>query len=358
MRGTYFSVAIAAALVAGVFPAAAQPFDLDHPVRDCRPCAFSTGKGAPDFEIVFKFEGAGADGRLVALSVKPAGGAEEVLPLPEPLASGDFPNGFYLLGDDLNFDGFRDLGIALARFTRMLPAAYWVYDPAARRFAPLRRVGDEGSNALLMPLEDGSEELFAHLPSSAVEHEDFWYRVSGATAAAVRRERQFEEGGHIVAVLEDLTVNPPRLLKRATGFLDDGERRAFLRRLEAVSRQAAALYRAGDKAGAAASLRTLLADKILDTLYGNPGSSSASRLLNEYGFYLAEAGDPKAAVDVLETVLTEDPQRTVAYLNIADAQFALGRLSAARASYARYRELMTEQGKADRIPPRVGERAE
>jgi tetratricopeptide (TPR) repeat protein len=357
MRAAMLPAAIAF-LALGAGHAAARHFDLEHPVRDCRPCIFSPGQGAPDFEIVFKFEEVGEDRQLVAFSVRPVGGGvTRIFDLPEPLSSKDFPDGFYLLDDDLNFDGFRDLGLTLARFTRMLPAVYWVYDPKKHRLATLERVGDDNSDALLAPVGDGSKELFAHEPSSAVEHVDYWYRVSGATATAIRRERQFEEGGTIVRLLEDLTADPPRLLERSTGFLDDDERREFLRRVEPAARQAAMLYRAGDKAGAVSSLKPLLADKILDTLYDKPGNAAVSRLLNDYGFYLAEAGDPKEAVEVLDVVLSEDPDRVVAYLDIADAQFALGRLPEARVNYRRYRELMTREGKADKIPPRVGERA-
>ena len=357
MRAAMLPAAVAF-LAVGAGPAAARHFDLEHPVRDCQPCILSPGQGAPDFEIVFKFEELGADRQLVALSVRPAGGGvARVYDLPEPLSSKDFPEGFYLLDDDLNFDGYRDLGLTLARFTRMLPAVYWVYDPKKQRFETLERVGDDNSDALLVPVDDGSKELFAHEPSSAVEHIEYWYRVSGATATAIRRERQFEEDGTIIRLREDLTADPPRLLERWTGFLDDDERRKFLRGVEAASRQAALLYRAGDKAGAVASLKPLLADKILDTLYDKPGNAGVSRLLNDYGFYLAEAGDPKDAEEVLSIVLTEDPDRVPAYLNIADAQFALGRLPEARVNYRRYRELMMREGKADKVPPRVGERA-
>jgi tetratricopeptide (TPR) repeat protein len=79
--------------------------------------------------------------------------------------------------------------------------------------------------------------------------------------------------------------------------------------------------------------------------------------MNDYGFYLEETGRYAEAVDVLTSVWNVDATRAVVYLNLADAQFALGRTADARPNYARYAELMTQAGKAAKIPPRVAERS-
>lgn len=78
--------------------------------------------------------------------------------------------------------------------------------------------------------------------------------------------------------------------------------------------------------------------------------------LNDYGFYLQETGEHATAVAVFEAVVEREARLAVARLNLADSLWALGRKPEARAHYKAYRELMTAENKAARIPARVGER--
>jgi hypothetical protein len=78
--------------------------------------------------------------------------------------------------------------------------------------------------------------------------------------------------------------------------------------------------------------------------------------LNNYGFFLQQAGKNGKAVRILSLVTSEDPERTVAYLNLADAQWSLGKRVDAINNYTRYNRMMIESEKADRVPIRVMER--
>ena len=150
------------------------------------------------------------------------------------------------------------------------------------------------------------------------------------------------------------------MVRRLTGFADyDTESfAAFRRALDAAARRASALWQQGHRHGAIDAFAKVLDGKILDTVYG---LSLVDRALvvemNDYGFYLEETGRYADAVEVLTTVWNVDATRAVVYVNLADAQFALGRPAEAKTNYARYAGLMAQSGKAAKIPPRVAERS-
>ncbi len=63
-------------------------------------------------------------------------------------------------------------------------------------------------------------------------------------------------------------------------------------------------------------------------------------IANDYGFFLLEAGHPSEAEPILRHVISLDPTRAVAYRNLADALWALGRFDEARPLYAEYQSLL------------------
>lgn len=78
--------------------------------------------------------------------------------------------------------------------------------------------------------------------------------------------------------------------------------------------------------------------------------------LNDYGFFLQQAGKNGKAVRILSLVTSEDPERTVAYLNLADAQWSLGKRLDSINNYSRYNTMMIDSEKTDKVPTRVMER--
>lgn len=83
---------------------------------------------------------------------------------------------------------------------------------------------------------------------------------------------------------------------------------------------------------------------------------SAAAALNDYAFILATKtkGNGAKAASLLRSVLTLDPKRAVAYLNLADVLWGQGKKAEAREQYRRYHEL--SGGQAKDIPPRVLDR--
>jgi len=77
---------------------------------------------------------------------------------------------------------------------------------------------------------------------------------------------------------------------------------------------------------------------------------------NNIAYYLQKAGSNKEAVYLLEKILKEYPNRTVAHYNLADAYWALGDKKKAVASYKTYIEQMKAKGKEKRIPKVVKNR--
>jgi hypothetical protein len=83
----------------------------------------------------------------------------------------------------------------------------------------------------------------------------------------------------------------------------------------------------------------------------NPGWS------NDLGFLFEESGHYGEAVELLSYVVAQNPDRAVAYLNLADSYWGLGKKELAAENYKKYNSLMVQSGKTAKIPKRVIERS-
>lgn len=77
--------------------------------------------------------------------------------------------------------------------------------------------------------------------------------------------------------------------------------------------------------------------------------------LNDLGFFLAEGGNDELALKFYRGVEAVG-KRTVLMLNIADSLWRLNRKDEAQRYYSQYRDAMSAEGKAQKIPQRVAER--
>jgi len=98
-----------------------------------------------------------------------------------------------------------------------------------------------------------------------------------------------------------------------------------------------------------------LAKLIYEPLYGEDKFKKVAQL-NNIAYYLQKSGDNLEAVMLLEVLLKEFPKRTVAYYNLGDAYWALGRKKEAKKVYETYVKQMIAKGKEKRIPKVVKER--
>jgi hypothetical protein len=78
-------------------------------------------------------------------------------------------------------------------------------------------------------------------------------------------------------------------------------------------------------------------------------------ILNDYGYFLSLNGQNSKAKLVLANVIKLVPSRTVAYLNIADVEWALGQRTAAKSHYKQYWKLLGSKASSV-APKRVRER--
>jgi tetratricopeptide (TPR) repeat protein len=79
--------------------------------------------------------------------------------------------------------------------------------------------------------------------------------------------------------------------------------------------------------------------------------------INNLAYYLQLQSKNKEAIYLLDKVLTKDPSRSVAWLNLGDAQWGIGDIENTKKSYQKYISLMKTQGKdLNKIPKRVYER--
>ena len=133
----------------------------------------------------------------------------------------------------------------------------------------------------------------------------------------------------------------------------------YLRDLEAVHAQALRLYQARKAAKAARLLEPQLTDSTLMGQADPDGRSpKVTEILNDYGFFLLESGQAYDASIFLRMVIERAPDRAVAYLNLADAEYAADDKAAASGHYRQYTTLMKGAGKGDKTPPRVAQRSQ
>jgi len=79
--------------------------------------------------------------------------------------------------------------------------------------------------------------------------------------------------------------------------------------------------------------------------------------LNDVAYYLEQSGVYKESILFLNEIIDNNPQRVVAWLNLADAQWGDNKKRDAKLSYQRYIHLMEIQNKdIKKIPQRVYER--
>jgi len=79
--------------------------------------------------------------------------------------------------------------------------------------------------------------------------------------------------------------------------------------------------------------------------------------LNDVAYYLEQSGAYKESISFLNRIIDNNPQRVVAWLNLADAQWGDNKKKDAKLSYLRYIYLMEIQNKdIKKIPQRVYER--
>ncbi|MGQ9705752.1 MAG: hypothetical protein ACUVWP_01945 [bacterium] len=75
--------------------------------------------------------------------------------------------------------------------------------------------------------------------------------------------------------------------------------------------------------------------------------------INDYGFFLEQAGEVGDAIYILNAVVMLSPDRVVAHLNLGDAYLKCRNKEKARSEYLKYIKIMTEKGLIKEIPERV-----
>lgn len=96
---------------------------------------------------------------------------------------------------------------------------------------------------------------------------------------------------------------------------------------------------------------------IADILNDNPVSVKNITTYNDAAYYLIEGKSYNEARIILLDIIKSSPDRTVAYLNLGDAEWGFDEKGDAKKSYKKYIELMKSQNKdLKKIPQRVYDR--
>ncbi|MGB7801192.1 tetratricopeptide repeat protein [Buttiauxella sp.] len=109
------------------------------------------------------------------------------------------------------------------------------------------------------------------------------------------------------------------------------------------------LFKVHNLSSAIDSLEPYMAESLIDNYYD-------VEIYNDYGFFLQQANRPSEAVKYLTIVINRNPNRTPAYLNLADSYWDIGNKSVAKVTYKKYVELMHKLGQSKMIPLRAMDR--
>lgn len=115
-------------------------------------------------------------------------------------------------------------------------------------------------------------------------------------------------------------------------------------------------YREKDLIGAIETAKPYAEDLPLEWLNEPRQGEKLSEFINNYAFFLQRAGQPEAAIKLLKKLVGLKPNRTVAWLNLADAYWDAKQFTSARDCYAKYKRIMEEVNRGSAVPVRVHER--
>lgn len=88
-------------------------------------------------------------------------------------------------------------------------------------------------------------------------------------------------------------------------------------------------------------------------LKNEPLNTKTLQKYNDIAYYLQQANANDEAIFLLEKIIEKFPNRTVAYLNLADAYVGINETEKAKVNYEKYIDLMKKSGKETKIPKRV-----
>ena len=86
-------------------------------------------------------------------------------------------------------------------------------------------------------------------------------------------------------------------------------------------------------------------------------ASTVISAINDYAYFLQENNQAADSIPFLNDIVAADPRRSVAWLNLADSNWAIGKQKDASKQYKKYIDLMLTNNKKSKIPQRALDRA-
>ncbi|WIF68486.1 tetratricopeptide repeat protein [Metapseudomonas otitidis] len=131
----------------------------------------------------------------------------------------------------------------------------------------------------------------------------------------------------------------------------------FLETLKITHEIAQNLYQKGDKQGAITIMKPYAENMPMHWIENSASGNEICDFIEKYASFLQLSGQPETAINFLRKILEERPERTAAWLNLADTYWSAKKFKEARESYRKYRILMSTEKREKTIPQRVYERS-
>ncbi len=299
------------------------------------------------------------------------------------LFEGEYNNILYgVSSGDINSDGYNDLLIRIPGIEESSNLV-WLYNKEKNNFKFIKFFE--------------FEEIFIDKKSRSILERDIngfserYYKFSDDSfilTKEINRE-DIEKAGYTVHVYSSIKEGKKVVIKKSITIEEENPFTIKLRReFSKVYSNALRQFRNKQIKASAETLRIFF-EKYNLTNYSYEVFASTNKtlnMLNDYGFFLEQAGYLEDSIQVLEIVKEIDENRIVVYLNLADAQFKLSQyypninsrieyqeysrkyydfgepaslndlIGQYKLNYGIYTNLMTKAGKQKKIPTRVFDR--
>jgi hypothetical protein len=137
---------------------------------------------------------------------------------------------------------------------------------------------------------------------------------------------------------------------------DEGYKSLYAEMINLAHEDSLFLYKKGMKSEAVAELAPYAGYYQSNWLADKNLAGVVIPALNDYAYFLQENNQAADSIPILNDIVGAAPKRAVAWLNLADSNWAVGKQEEAKAQYKVYGGLMAKSNQKSKVPKRAIER--
>ncbi|APC16884.1 hypothetical protein BLL42_14505 [Pseudomonas frederiksbergensis] len=137
---------------------------------------------------------------------------------------------------------------------------------------------------------------------------------------------------------------------------DKGYKSVYAEMINLAHEDSLFLYKKGMRSEAMAELAPYASYYQSNWLADKKFADAVIPALNDYAYFLQENNQAADSIPILNDIVGAAPKRAVAWLNLADSNWAVGKQEEAKVQYKMYGDLMAKSNQKSKVPKRAVER--